>query len=215
MSSRLCGYCREVGHNAGKCERKQWQIDSILRHTAGERKAFHDLLLRNGIGLGAILRHREYGTADSREYVVTSMKDCVSDRFDALVEYRIHKYKKSTKATLRSWTGVNHITGEPDGYYVNRANVDRIYLTARPFDDMSSNVYLMMYVSRFDHKPEWASRVDISRYYSGEPAQILCPSSDTDMTDEDFLQPVRIAERLGKDQRGYGLMMKPYFPPVT
>lgn len=215
MSSRLCGYCRETGHNASKCERKQWQIDSILRHAAGERKAFHDLMLRNGIGLGTILRHTDYGATSSREYVVTSMKDIITERFDALTEYRIHKYKKSTKVTLRSWTGINHIAHEPDGFYINMQHVDRIYLTARPLDDMSSNIYLMLYVSKLDHRPEWASRVDYSRYYSAEPAQILCASSDTDMTDEDFLHPVRIAERLGKDQRGYGLMLKPYFPPAT
>lgn len=209
---RACGYCREIGHTQNKCERKRWQIESILRHTAGERKGLHDLLLRNGIGVGAIFRQNSWG--QEKEYVVTSMRNTIPDSFDAVVEYRIHKYKKSVRATLRCWTDGKHLAGEPDGYFIQRSHIDRIYVGCRDLNDMGSSQYCMFWVTKLEVRPEWTSKM-VGQYYGyggGEQPTILCPSSETDLADSDFMGKTRLHDRLGDNPLSGNNLWDPIMP---
>lgn len=195
MSDRRCGYCREYGHMASKCKILSGQKEAILNHVAGERYALHNLLLENGVGLGTILRQTHYdGTV--KEYVITSLLPLVQDRMDVLSEYRIHKYRKSVNVTLRSWTGINHSEHNLPEDYIRTQHMDRIFVPARSLTDMSSQDFCLLYVSRLEKKPDWAHGRNM-HLWGGSPAEILCHSSDTDVTQKDCIEKgIRFHDRL-------------------
>lgn len=210
MGGKLCGYCRELGHNARVCHHKAAQILGIRRHVAGERRALHDLLVLNGYGVGAILQTTTYG-GKQEQYVITTMNDVVTDNFENMVDWRIHKYRKSVRSSLRSWTGVNHLGHEADGYFITFHNADRVYLSCRALNDMSRKAYAMVYLSKLPNPPLWTKDVKPG-FYAAEHTEVICPSHDSDVDPSLYLRPYRLHERLGKDDRGYGITVNPVMP---
>lgn len=198
---RACGYCREVGHVSTRCHRLTGQIESIRRHVGGERHALHNLMLENGLGVGAIIRHSYYND-NPTEYVITSLRESIGMTFDVGIDWRIHKYKKSVQSSLRSWSGANFLTADPDGYFVRRYNSDRFYIGCRELNNMGRVQYLTFFVSGLAAPPQWARAADIHRY--SNPPVVLCPSSDTDIRPEDLNFKILLHDRLiGKDGNRY------------
>lgn len=208
--SRHCGYCREIGHTSNICRQRLGQIDAIRYHASRERKAVHDMLLRNGLGIGAIIRQKYYGDA-GKECVITSLKDSVIEGWDNLVEYSIVKYRKSVRSRLRSWTGIQHADTTDLVSYVN---VNRMYIRCRSLEDMTDNTYAIFYMSELPQPPEWAAaqKEKPGFFMVGSSSEILCPSDETDVIAEDFMRPVMIHDRLGKSASGHTRWDRPYPP---
>lgn len=63
MSSRLCGYCRQQGHRADKCEEKANVRKEILTFVPQERKFVLDTMVKRGWGEGATFVVSRWGTS--------------------------------------------------------------------------------------------------------------------------------------------------------
>jgi hypothetical protein len=58
MIDRLCGYCRDAGHNKSKCPLMDEQRHILLTHTPKQRQKLANRMLELGYGPGAMLtRH--------------------------------------------------------------------------------------------------------------------------------------------------------------
>lgn len=95
-SSRLCGYCRQEGHQATKCEVKQSHVNEIVNHTKGERKFLIDMMVKNGMGLGATIMFANYGGYPNETFILTTA-DWVKD-IHCVSQKRV-RYSKQVKVT--------------------------------------------------------------------------------------------------------------------
>lgn len=72
MSDRLCGYCREAGHNKSNCPMMDEQRNAILSHTPIQRWKVINRLHEMGLGPGAMIRYRLsrlYGFGSSHDFL--------------------------------------------------------------------------------------------------------------------------------------------------
>lgn len=98
MSDRLCGYCRDSGHQVRKCPVYAEHRWIALSHTPKERKFLIDTLAKLGFGLGATFRLRDwYGSSEMTVTLVDhnwikSMQFC---------SYKKVKYSKQVKITCK------------------------------------------------------------------------------------------------------------------
>ena len=72
MATRLCGYCRQIGHRADACESKLTTRNEILTYVPRERKSILDLMVKNGWGEGATFIHWNMWHSRSETYMLTN-----------------------------------------------------------------------------------------------------------------------------------------------
>lgn len=211
MSERRCGYCRSGNHRADKCEILKGQRYAIQRHQYGEKVALHQLMLRNGIGVGAILDFA-HGDDKPQVHVIRSMKENFNHYNNNFLEYRPIKYQKSVRSVLKSYTGINHSPEQKDNDFVRWDHQLAFYVIASPMDNLRETNYGIIALCKLQHPPldnPWHSEAR-NNYYAERSAKILSPSDETDIDEREyFSEPFIIHTRLGKDSRGYGIKVNP------
>lgn len=207
MSDRLCGYCRQGGHTANKCELKNGQIHDILAHAAGERKYMHDLLLRNGYGIGAILRAKSDYTGEEKIYVIRSHENLFM--YVSMYDQRNIKYEKGVRVTLNSASRVRHSMRVTNGHFLRYYHLDRLLIPCSPIDDLASSTFCNVAIGMLAHRPDNYRAGYESDYYSRRHANIECPSDETDIDERAYMSPIYIPERLGKSPSGDRKLMTP------
>lgn len=211
MSDRLCGYCRNAGHNKNACPILLGQRKAILNHAAIERKAIVELCLANGIGCGTIFKQRLYDDTE-RMMVVTSMQQLVNDAWDKVIDYRNVKYSRRVISYLRTWSGNLHCETSD---VIRQVNLDRIYVPCRSLNDMSYNSYVYISIHKLAVRPEWSLNHKPTAWEimteQTSSADIVSASDICDLSDVDYLTPVRFHERLSLKSDATD-KHTPYFP---
>lgn len=206
MATRRCGYCRDYNHRADKCTVMSNQIAAVRAHVYGERMAIHDILTRNGYGVGCILEG-----PDGVVYTIRSLRDSLRSPVSNYVEWRNIKYQKSVRSTLKSVSGIRHHNGDA-GDLIRYDHQSHLYIYMNPLNDLNGYNYGVISLGKLSDPPNNPLINREFDYYNNRHVKVLSPSSDTDMTEQDFMESFRLHERLGKDDRGYGKIVLPLKP---
>ena len=183
--TRLCGYCRERGHTMPDCPIRIGQIEDMRRHMVGEKRALHKLVIDNGLGIGCILRFKDWRDTEHL---------CTVRSHNALFEHNVFvdsvqlKYSKAVRLTFNSFTGRKHAFAGESKYNHHSSRV-WFYMTANPLDAMSSGIYVTFSMK---HDDEYASKIDFEQ--SG--VELLAPSNDTDIPASQYLNGYYLPHRL-------------------
>lgn len=185
MSSRKCGYCRDVGHMSNVCPVRLGQIDDIKRHYVGERRALHEMVVRDGLGIGSIFKMKDY--ADNMFICTIRSHNSIVDN-NSFIDSRDMRYMKSTRITYNAYSRVKHTNSEESrfNHYSERA---WFYLVINPLDNMARNMYMSVGI---------ATREDGTSYinYQFSNIEMLSPSNDTDMNSDMYYRPYYLPRRL-------------------
>lgn len=190
MGDRRCGYCREYGHNFAKCNSRLTIIDNIRKFIGAERKGIMEMMLRSGVGVGAIVTAYSFGSGEFIPCLVTqdsidSVATCWRNSF---LDFRSVKYSKQVRTVLRTGT----LYRNPD----NHESVD-----IRDFNQVSFNVTPL---SGCDASLPATMRVlngkivtGVQPTYSWERyGEILSDSYDGEVNMDKLMEKFRIHERL-------------------
>ena len=62
---RVCSYCNERGHNRRTCQQLKSDLARYAVMTREARQEIRDWALQDGIGIGAMVKYKEYGYSDA------------------------------------------------------------------------------------------------------------------------------------------------------
>lgn len=202
---KLCGYCRGFGHRSNKCEVKNEQITAVRKHVYLEKVALHKLLLKNGLGVGAIL-----GGDRHSPHVIRSLKEIFLDYNNSFVDFSNVKYKKSVRSYLKSYTGIRHHDMSPatsETGWLRYTDMSYLYLICSPLDNLAHSTYEVFSLSDLKYPPSHGAT---SGYYAGSSINVLDPSEETDINEtDDFYKKFALHIRLGETPEGRTLFVDP------
>lgn len=192
MSDRLCGYCRKPEHTKNKCPLRLEQIDIIRRHVGDQRKLAQQILLANGIGVGAIVTATDYWSGTESPCIVPSLKV-----IESYIDWRIVKYKKQVRATLGVY-GLDVPDSKCDAL-IRYNTKNRICLPVYKMDDMSCTMTAYFLLDRLEKPLVRVSNQGSWDY--NKHSTILSPSQETDVTTDDLQEQFLLHERLTLDPK--------------
>lgn len=203
---RNCGYCRESGHRADKCRIKEEQIISIRLHLYNERAALHNIMLENGLGVGAIIR-----PPGQEPHVIRSVADSLKAYANHFIEWYNIKYERSVRSSLKSYSGINHNPQFINNKYVRFNNQTGFYIVCSPLSNLANDTYAVISFCALANPPlnNPQSMLDKNSYYGSRSCEILSPSDSTDVDNNMFMEQFRLHSRLGKSRDGYGVAVMP------
>lgn len=186
MSDRLCGYCRKPGHVKGKCDVRLLQIETLRKHIGSQRKLAQQILLANGIGVGAIVAGYDYWTGEEHPCIVPSLQ--INQEY---IDWRNVKYKKQVRSTVSVY-GIDIPENKLDGL-IRYIPKNKITVPVYKMSDMSCT--MTAYFS-LDRLPVQIVRPAKTGWDYHRHSEVISPSSDTDVTDEYLLEQFALNERL-------------------
>lgn len=191
---RLCGYCRLPGHTKNDCDVRKAQIDLVRKNVALSRKRAHDLLIANGVGVGSIVLARDYWSGREMECIVPSLESVNEQQ---IVDYKIIKYSKKARATVEV-IGAEYADPTKESDLVRFRWRTRLAIPTYCLADMSKTVTAYFFVASFENNPfgKVPGKENGVGWYGERHSQVLAESTETDMTDDKFLAPVYLHERL-------------------
>ncbi len=97
---RVCSYCGERGHNRRTCETLKSDLARYAVMTREARQEVRDWALEDGIGIGAMVKYKEYGYSDSSTLMMVEAMDI----------QHTHARQRYYTVTLRPISGVGRKT---------------------------------------------------------------------------------------------------------
>ena len=97
---RVCSYCNERGHNRRTCETLKSDLARYAVMTREARQEVRAWALEDGIGIGAMVKYKEYGYSDSSTLMMV----------EALNIQYTHARQRYYNVTLRPVSGVGRKT---------------------------------------------------------------------------------------------------------
>ncbi len=97
---RVCSYCGERGHNRRTCEQLKSDLARYAVMTREARQEVRDWALEDGIGIGAMVKYKEYGYSDSSTLMMVEAMDI----------QHTHARQRYYTVTLRPVSGVGRKT---------------------------------------------------------------------------------------------------------
>lgn len=195
MSSRKCGYCRELGHFAGQCPTKNNLIRVIRAHVGLQRKHIFRMLRESGWGVGAIVNGYSWYEGRNVAGIITAenLQNAVLYN-NRMIEQNNVKYSKMVSARLISSSGHYPQGSEVDRIY--RVNSTSISLSLTPLENVDPNSVRATVMVRDLGGPNLLRGVS-GRDPWEQPAQLLSPSDDGEWTEVMENTHYRLHERLG------------------
>lgn len=198
MSDRLCGYCRGLGHNASKCNKRLDQIEIIRRHVGSQRKLAQEILLANGVGPGAIVEGMDAWTGETVPCLVSSIQN-----YESLTEYQNIKYKKTVRSTLIFLGDEVPESSHDLVRYRKRAKISILaYTLADPSKSLTATFLLDKLqnpiVKLFPHT--------YRGWEYNKHSEVLSSTADTEVDMEDIMMPFQIHERLSLKKEGANIV---------
>lgn len=93
---RVCSYCKDRGHNRRTCPVLKNDLERYAVMTRETRQEVRDWALTDGIGIGAMVKYKEYGYSTQSTLMMVEALDLQST----------HKRQPNYKVTLRPISGV-------------------------------------------------------------------------------------------------------------
>ena len=93
---RVCSYCNERGHNRRTCEQLKSDLARYAVMTRETRQEVRDWALQDGIGIGAMVKYKEYGYSDDATLMMV----------EAMNLQHTHARQQFYSVTLRPISGV-------------------------------------------------------------------------------------------------------------
>lgn len=196
-SDKRCGYCRVAGHNIAKCDVLIKQKELISTIIPYEKKAIHDTLLKNGVGVGAIVKVYMWHTSKYEECIIPSLKIFLD--VDNMLEFRKVKYQKSTASTIRR-VSTRENPYNPGGL-MRYGVITNFSVPVYCLSDMSETASAPFSFGKFEHKPDALQNHHPDYWEASRHTEVLVPSQDTDTQDSDFLHDILVSERLLSSRR--------------
>lgn len=197
MANRFCGYCRLEGHTRPKCQVLEWQKNIILTLVPRSRKLLHDNLVKAGLGAGALVSVIDGWTGEKIEAIVPT---CNFFSRHSGIQYKKRRNSKMVQAIISTYDNNFSV---PDAPSVGLHKGDFIRGVI-PFDygipvyrlsDMSETLYAMVYTKSL-RDGGYTPNPDNWR-----EVNIIVPSYESDITDDDLLNGILLHERItGKDR---------------
>ena len=97
---RVCSYCGERGHNRRTCEQLKSDLARYAVMTREARQEVRAWALEDGIGIGAMVKYKEYGYSDSSTLMMVEAMDI----------QHTHARQRYYTVTLRPISGVGRKT---------------------------------------------------------------------------------------------------------
>ena len=191
--NKLCGYCRAVGHTAARCDMKSGQILALRRHVYNERLGVVNLMLRYGLGAGAMVQCRDWWSGDDMLCMVVDPNESIDGRYLAPYASRNVKYQKQVRLTLHSV-----YRERPQwlyGLFLTDYNPqNRIEVICRPISNPSRSVPASFRLDDLgvyprnptEYIPSWERR-----------SSVVAPSGDGQVDMTSVMRPFELPRRLG------------------
>lgn len=109
---RLCSYCNERGHNRRTCETLKKDLARYAVMTREARQEVREWALQDGIGIGAMVKYKEYGYSN---------QDSTLMMVEAISLQHTHARQRHYNVTLRPISGVGRKMNTTIQSPVNRA----------------------------------------------------------------------------------------------
>ena len=93
---RVCSYCKERGHNRRTCETLKSDLARYAVMTHEARQEVRAWALEDGIGIGAMVKYKEYGYADNATLML----------IEAIELQHTHARQRYYNVTMRPVSGV-------------------------------------------------------------------------------------------------------------
>ena len=190
MADRLCGYCRVEGHRKPVCPEFLNERNTILTHTPKERKTLIESFGKVGLGIGALLRVKDYWDPSKFALCIVKDFDWVSDC--NFVEVKNLKYSKKVRLMTRN-IDIDYITRSINMEVLRLDGGGEQYRVSVPISRM---------VGRLNNAKHILPEQD---YYNKIMFSIDAPSHDIDYDPEILVNKVHMPRRLliGKEDKGY------------
>lgn len=188
MSSRKCGYCREIGHISNVCPIRNGQLEDYSRHIVNEKRALHHLVMNSGLGIGSILRFKDYRDI---EHICTIRSHETLMTGNVFVDSRDMRYMKSVRLDFASYSGLRHARAE-ESRFNHHSDRSWFYIVANPLDSLSKNMYISVGLESYD------GRRHVS--FQRSDLELLAPSNDTDIPAERYRDGYYLPVRLAKNR---------------
>lgn len=164
--SKMCGYCRQEGHRADKCEEKKNIRIKILTHTPKERKWTLEYMVKQGFGEGCVFRIFNGYTNTAKTVMLTNPDFVINWQFCIMKKVR---YSKQIRLVT------NHgIERDEDTGSVSKNQYDYLRLTGLSFGEGTASVEQIRVPVAYIVNPKTFSETEDIRF-SGMPI-VLEPS---------------------------------------
>lgn len=197
--AKRCGYCRMYNHTAPKCPTKLNMLNTAQRHVGRQRKDLAEILVKNGYGIGALLKVFSYQANDWVPCMVTqeSLDSVVTNTF---IEWNTIKYSKRVSMRLMNYSGNSVV---PDGVEFNDMFVmshHTFYITVTPMQTGITDLHANLFIGELPNGPN-ANRNVTNKSAWDYYAELLAPSDEGYVSEEAMQRKFAVHDRLGGDVR--------------